>query len=198
MTSLYSIASDQEQGAALAEDIISALQVFGLEWMVLGDYNVTTSETGWHHGWHRGCHGPLTRPSPAEQPLPGTAGGGRRIDFGLGSVRLCPQQSHAEGLANHVAVRYHFELAVAEGRLGPSRAAFVYWAEAVSSSLWGLLWQEVEFQRLLLEKDLDGAWQLLSDTAEGALGRAGRDGIARSQPWQPRREVERSKGGQVL
>ena len=67
-----------------------------------------------------------------------------------------------------MAVRYHFELAVAEGRLGPSRAALC--TEAVSSSLWGLLWQEVEFQRLLLEKDLDGAWQLLSDTAERSFG----------------------------
>ena len=76
MTSLYSIASDQEQGAALAEDIISALQVFGLEWMVLGDYNVTTSETGWHHGWHRGCHGPLTRPSQLSSLFRGQLGEG--------------------------------------------------------------------------------------------------------------------------
>ena len=192
VVSVYSYASDCEAAASYVEEIIHAVRGLGLDWLVLGDFNVTAEEPPMARRLAAGLAEPLDSAFLAEGSLPGTAGGVRRIDYGLASGRLYPVAvSHARGIANHIAVSYEFSFSEPEGFTVPSRAPLR--DVAVSAAAWDGLWDVHKFRGMLLNKDLDAAWQMLSDVAEMALDGGGRGVVARSASWSPQGAKYRSK-----
>ena len=190
--SVYGFANDAEAAASYVEEIITEVRALGLEWLLLGDLNVTADEAPMARRLASGMAELLDWSFLAEGPLPGTAGGPRRLDYGLSSGQLLPRSlSHAEGIANHIAVSYGFAFEDPAGCAGPSRAPLG--GSPVTEEVWNNRWEGQHFRDLLAARDLDGAWRLLSDTAEAVLGGESRGVVPRSAAWLPRRAQPRSK-----
>ncbi|CAE7943638.1 ppdK, partial [Symbiodinium necroappetens] len=197
VVSVYGHAADGEMAASYVEEIVTGVRALGLEWLVLGDYNVAADEGPMARRLAAGLAEQLDWPFMAEGPLPGTAGGQRRLDYGLSSGQLFPSAlSHAEGIANHTAVSYEFAFDDPVGCSGPSRASLS--TSSVSASAWDDRWDASHFQALLFASDLDGAWRLLSDTAEAVLSGGGHGVVARSSGWSPQKAKPRSKASRCF
>lgn len=192
VVSVYGFASDCEAAASYAEEIILAVRGMGMDWLLFGDFNVTVDEAPMARRLAAGWAEPLDSAFLAEGPLPGTAGGSRRLDFGLSAGRLSPVSlSHARGVGNHTAVSYGFSFDDPSGWSAPARASL---ADAeVSEAAWAQHWDEPRFRSLLLEKNVDAAWCMLSNAAEAALGGDCRGMVARSASWSPQGAKPRSK-----
>ena len=176
------------------EEIVTGVRALGLEWIVLGDHNVAADEGPMARRLAAGLAEQLDWPFMAEGPLPGTAGGQLRLDYGLSSGQLFPASlSHAGGIANHMAVSYGGDPA---GCSGPSRASLS--TSSVSAAAWNDSWDEPRFRALLLDRDLDGAWRLLSDAAEAALGGGCQGVVARSSAWSPQRAKSHNKASRCF
>ena len=99
--------------------------------------------------------------------------------------------------SDHAQVAYDVDLEDPAGYCGPSFVELR--SDKVSDEAWARRWDDVAFQRALEAKDVDGAWTLLSDTAEDLL----RDPSSamrcrRSSLWRPRaRAHPRSKAGRT-
>ncbi|CAE7723733.1 rbcL [Symbiodinium sp. CCMP2592] len=90
VVSVYSYFADKEAASAYVEEIVSCLRALGTDWMVLGDMNVTAEEGPMASRLAAGMARLLDDPFLADCPLPATAGGTRRIDYGLTADRLHP------------------------------------------------------------------------------------------------------------
>lgn len=197
VVSVYGHAADGEMAASYVEEIVTGVRALGLEWLVLGDFNVTADEGPMARRLAAGLAEQLDWPFMAEGPLPGTAGGQRRLDYGLSSGQLFPSAlCHAAGIANHTAVSYEFAFDDPVGCSGPSRAPLG--TSSVSAAAWDDRWDASCFQASLVAGDLDGAWRLLSDTAEAVLGGGGHGVVARSSGWSPQKAKPRSKASRCF
>lgn len=199
VVSLYNYFSDKEAAAVFLEEIVSALEAIGLKWVILGDFNLTAEDPPLARRLAAGMCRLLDEPFLAQGPLPGTAGGVRRLDFGVSSRSVMAQGVwHEPGIANHLAVAYSFDFAAPVGCSSPMRTSLS--SETVSTATWMDVWHEEAFQGFLLSHDVDGAWRLLSDTAERVLSSgAGRCcGLRRSGPWAPRGRALRSKAASAF
>ncbi|CAE7345760.1 unnamed protein product [Symbiodinium sp. KB8] len=192
VVSVYGFASDCEAAANYAEEVVLAVRGLGMEWLLLGDFNVTVDEAPMARRLAAGWAEPLDSAFMAAGPLPGTAGGHRRIDYGLSAGRLRPVAlSHTGGVGNHTAVSYEFSFTDPSGHSTPARAPLG--ADDVSEAAWAEHWDAPRFHNLLMTKDVDGAWCMLSNAAEAALGGTSRGVVARSASWTPQGAKHRSK-----
>ena len=192
VVSVYGFASDCEAAANYAEEVVLAVRGLGMEWLLLGDFNVAVDEAPMARRLATGWAEPLDSAFMTEGPLPGTAGGHRRLDYGLSAGRLRPVAlRHAGGVGNHTAVSYEFSFTDPSGCSAPARAPLGH-AE-VSEAAWAGHWDAPQFRNFLAAKDVDAAWCMLSNAAEAALGGVSRGVVARSAPWSPQGAKPRSK-----
>ena len=194
LASCYGFSDDPPRARAFAKEVTEALHVFGRPWIALGDWNL--EETGLSSLFAEGLATSLDEPFQVGTPLPPTRHpGSRRIDFGLAHRIHATEVFHREGVADHKLVGYSVEAGLAlQGHFAPKRLVLSRLGEAPEAELhtrWTRLWQAHSFAQALDEGDVDLAWSLLSDTAEGVLsGTDSRDPAGctlRSQRWEPRR-----------
>ena len=200
-TNLYLPASSETQAASLLRDVFVFLASTGEECVLLGDFNLTAqhapvSEVRALGAWRYAdetvlgdCIMPPTRRDKHGLPC------GRCVDFALSTVGLpALARQQARGPADHDLVAYDFGIArdLRAVPRAPSRLSLVDSLEVVSSDSWHERWapRDLEFNSALQAGDLDGAWSLLSDTAEDLLldpvrptsGAARRSQVLRPRP----------------
>ncbi|CAE7807875.1 ppdK, partial [Symbiodinium sp. CCMP2456] len=198
IVSLYNYFADKEAAGAFLEEVVTALETIGLKWIVLGDFNLTQDDGPMARRLASGLCRSLDEPFLTEGPLPGTAGGARRLDFGVSSRSVTAASVwHAPGIADHTAVAYSFCFADPGGFSSPMRTSLS--TAVVDPAAWLSAWDQERFRELLLATDFDGAWRLISDTAERVLspGDGGR-GFPRAGQWAPRGRAQRSKAASAF
>ncbi|CAE7262781.1 unnamed protein product, partial [Symbiodinium sp. KB8] len=157
-----------------ALDAVEKLRSSGALWVLLGDYNL----------------------EPAEEPMATQLANGFAMSWDGGFETAEPLPARWV-FSDHAQVAYDVDLEDPAGYCGPSFVELR--SDKVSDEAWARRWDDVAFQRALEAKDVDGAWTLLSDTAEDLL----RDPSSamrcrRSSLWRPRaRAHPRSKAGRT-
>ena len=196
--SCYSHASEQTLAVQHSLEVLQAASATGHQWLVLGDFNLVQDERPFaaELAVLRSVRA-LDDPFLAEGPLVATGPGGRRrLDYGFGCLDLPPVAlAQHPGFGDHFfATSYDFQLSVPHAPRGPSRLPLPASGE-VSDALWVRCWRRSAkaFSDALSAKQVDVAWQLLSDAAEAALFALRedehhyRDAVPRSALWSPRR-----------
>ena len=104
---------------------------------------------------------------------------------------------HSQGIGDHLAVRYQFDIAVdLQGGIGPRRSKLLR-SDSDIGTTFSAVWSADAFQRALQNQDFNTAWSLLSCSAETALFSDYSHGVPRAQAWEPRLPAPRSKGRRV-
>ena len=199
ISSCYGDACDALKATDHAFQVAGASAAVGMEWMMLGDFNVSQDERPVAARLAAAgcirclddfflCGGPLPMTSPARS---------RRIDYGWASCDLAPVAvSHEDGVADHAAVMYGFDLSLPAALCGPSRLPAGGVDNLVPAWHWDARWRPVasSFAAALEQADVNLAWQVLSMAAEEVLctdapidGAILRRAVPRHATWQPRR-----------
>ena len=190
---LYLSASSRSEAGALLEDLLTFAAGTGEACIMAGDYNLTQTQ------WPVSAACALGRWRAADEMILGDAPPppthrlengdyGRCLDYAIGTEGLIfAHRGQERGPADHDLVFYDVLLAGAPPcpAVFPRRRKLA--EHGVDAQDWQRVWQEhsLAFHEALGAGDIDGAWCLLSDAAEMAIGCEPR-GIKRSQAAIPR------------
>ena len=178
---IYGHATDEELAHATATAEVRGLQSSGRPWLLMGDFNLQPCDL--ENLWTRGCRAL----DDAFDDLPGTSRSGRRIDFGVAGGLVAIALHHDVGVADHSSVCYDVDLEYTSYMFAsPSRAPQRRLKEEVQA-LFALNWHAEQFEALLVSRDVDAAWSLLSDIAERSIFTDVDRGAFRSEAWSLRR-----------
>ena len=141
-------------------------------WIALGDWNLEEAEHS--QMFAEGLATSLDETFQVGMPLPPTRHpGSRRIDYELAHRIYATEVFHRDGVADHKLVGYSVEAGLElQGHYAPKRSVLIRQGEAPETEVkarWDSLWQAASFAAALDAGDVDLAWSLLSDTAEGVL-----------------------------
>ncbi|CAE7206863.1 unnamed protein product [Symbiodinium sp. CCMP2592] len=156
VASYYGCQSDKQIAVDGAMDLACALRGTAFNWVILGDCNVDLLEEPMIGAVANGLVWPWDDVFQHEEMLPGTKESGRRLDYAVGNGALVPSSVHQ--------CWWHSDHAMVTYD-GPFSA---FPTNALATG------------------QVDVAWTLLSDAAEGLLAEPGSAGVARSSSWKPR------------
>ncbi|CAE7670055.1 PKAR, partial [Symbiodinium necroappetens] len=184
VVSVYSYFSDKEATAALIEAIISSLRAIAMDSIIVGDMNVTADEPLMASRMSTGMARLLGEPFKSEE-LPGTAGGRRRIDYGIWSDGIFPSGlDHRQGIADHLSVRYLFGFTVAARDLELLEGHYGWLEQVPQCGMEG-------FAQLVLDKTEEEAKQVREAGFERWRSSL-KDSTAKQSAWIKRRASMRS------
>ena len=131
----------------------------------------------------------------AEAQVPTNPRRTRRIDYGLSHRRLWATDvfNFETCFSDHKVVGYQLDVTLRSEIFRPPKFAVIpTCAPSEVQTKFEQIWSPEAFSSLLERQDVDGAWAMLSDTAERALS-ADSGEIRRSDLWNPRQQAAKSQ-----
>ena len=175
---VYLPSGDEISAAALLAGLLEYLEGAGEDSIIIGDFNITAGRrpistacaTGRWHAMDEAVLGDVVLPGTHRNPRGELTG--RTIDFGMASQRVVTRTRHqTRGPADHDLVSYGVQgLPRDPAHRLPIRRTLA--TDTVTPDAWQALWQPQTraWTDARAARDLNAAWTLLSDAAEGALG----------------------------
>ena len=171
----------------------------GVEWLLSGDFNVDQLETSMEQaiviGSGLAWHWSLDEAEICEgTPLRATRPSGRRIDYGLGSGRLCRLEvDHTWRIADHVAVRYRIEVAAQRACCAPGGR--LLGEKMVPQSAWEAAWERESLSHSTrLMSSITILLGHFSQTVRRTCWGSGAVGKPRPASWTPCKDTARGAG----
>ena len=189
LASFYGQSGDLVATDMLFRDFLQAAQRFGGPFVVMGDFNCTLAEAPvaphLASGNLRCLDDDLPSCLPCTNPVDT-----RRIDFALAHRSVIASGGDTvrrRELSDHGIVSYNLDLSPhPAGHQAPRFAALTCTDPTVIEQAFESFWDPTLFASRIKEVDVEGAWQLLSDTAEMAMGAdLSLSSVRRSRPWLP-------------
>ena len=105
---MYCPVADADRATALVQQVASSANAFGFPFLIFGDFNIQASDSAMLQLLAHNRLFPLDDSFGPQSLLPATrTGSTRRIDYGLTSAGIWPEQLiHTPGVADHVCVCY--------------------------------------------------------------------------------------------
>ena len=169
-TNMYLHASDRRAASELGKLLFEATAVCGEDAMFIGDWNCTPEEEPACSVLRSGRLHLADEVAGIEAVSDPTRRRGRHIDFAFHTVRLVPHaRSKFAGVADHCLIPYDFQVAQLENFYTVARPRPLLASLPVSPDVWDLSFPQSIFDELLVQHDVQAAWNLLSDHAEFVL-----------------------------
>ena len=189
LASFYGQSGDLVATDMLFRDFLQAALRFGGPFVVMGDFNCTLAEAPVAPHLASGILRCLDDDLPSCLPCTNPVDT-RRIDFALAHRSVIASEGDTvrrRELSDHGIVSYNLDLSPhPAGHQAPRFAALTCTDPTVIEQAFESFWDPTLFASRIKEVDVEGAWQLLSDTAEMAMGAdLSLCSVRRSRPWLP-------------
>ncbi|CAK9004528.1 OTU domain-containing protein [Durusdinium trenchii] len=166
---IYAPVGNDSLAGSLTSEVVAALAVLTDQWLLLGGFNTTQDSPGVGKLLSTGAAFALDEAFEGQGELPGTFSENRRIDFGLSSHRLhAIEIDHAPGVGDHLAVRYQFNFLLDFESCRQPRRSTSFASDKEVGERFRDCWSASSFEAAL-ERDVDEAWQILSNCAEQSI-----------------------------